>query len=254
MSPRLVGRRTVMVLALGLAMHSTASPAAASDGVVRILVVGDSLGVGYAAGMEHVVAPNRRGGERRNAEVERLASVGSGVIPRHGRPDVAAMLEQRLRRPSPRIDMVVIAIGANDVGMPIGGRLYGERWTARYGERLRALIDTAAGRGIPTFWIGQPAIRHPAFGPAIDRHIRPAQEAAVAGPDTGAVYIDLLGLTTLNGRFAASRDLGDGRARPLRAADGIHFSGQGYIFVARYIVETIEGATGVRLRPGDRAS
>ncbi len=261
MSRRMLSRRSLLGAAvLGAAMAAgvpgdspatereamagpAASPtrAAEAPAPVHVLVVGDSLALGYAAALERVLAP--ASDEVRYAEVERLVTVGAGVIPRPRR-DLESDLEERIAAAEPAIDIVVIAAGVNDVGMPLGGAsFYGETWTERYRERVAALAGIAAARGLPTFWVGLPDVPNPNFASVIERTLRPAQEVVLTAADSPATYIPT--------RALATGDAGGHGQGLARSGDGVHFSAAGYTVIARRIVAEIERVTDRRLRPGE---
>jgi|GEM_PF-2179542 len=242
-SCRLAVRAVPLALVLFAGIAAGAGRAA-GEGGHTVLVVGDSLAHGLAAGLEIVLAPAP--GEVRHAEVEALIDIGMGLIPRGG-DDVVTMLQRRLAQG--RVpDAIVLHLGTNDVGMPLGGGpFYGEGWHRRYGERLRALADVAAATGVPVVWAEVPAIHNRRFAETIDVHIRPRQRAVLDDPDSGVLYVGTLAITGDDGAYRASR-FGQ-RAPRFRAGDGIHFTGYGYAFVADHVVAAIEAATGLALRP-----
>ncbi len=240
-------RSAVRALTLALVLLAAAGTgrAAAEGGTGHtVLVVGDSLAHGLAAGLDIVLAPAPD--EVRNADVDALIDIGMGLIPRRG-DDVVAMLQRRLARGGAP-DVIVLHLGTNDVGMPLGGGpFYGETWHERYAERLRTLVEAAAAAGVPVVWVEVPAIHNRRFSDAIDGHIRPRQQAVLAAADSGVLYVPTLAVTADDTAYQASRF---GRRAPrFRSGDGIHFTGYGYAFVADGLVAAIEAATGLALRP-----
>jgi hypothetical protein len=211
----------------------------------RVLVFGDSLAHGLTYGMERALA--EAPGRLAEAEVESLVVIGAGLIPR--RQDMRRALAARLDR-APPVGAVVISMGVNDVGMPLGGAaFYGETWRARYRDRLRGFAAVPAERGIPAVWVEVPALGNAAFAGPVDATIRPLQAEVLGAPGSGVVYVPTFDLTTVGGAYVSRRDLGDGRPVRFREGDGIHFTGRGYVYVSRRIVE----ALAAELAAADRA-
>jgi hypothetical protein len=215
--------------------------------LVRILVVGDSLANGFAGAISSVVSTNDF--NTRHAIVEKLVFPGTGLIPRN-RQDYLIELENRLQQINSPVDIVIISLGINDVGMPLGpGPFYGEEWKHYYRKRMISLINLTLSRHILTFWIGFPIIRNDTFTKTVETVIQPLQEETLRNLDTDVHLIPIRDLTTVDGQFVPFRDLGNGRAHPFRQTDGIHFSGEGYRYLAEHIVTAIEQAAKLRLRP-----
>ena len=227
------------------AMADTGPPP--GDGGLRVLVVGDSLAQGYAVGLGWLTRPGDR--EVRRAVIEPLVHVGDGVIPRAGR-DFAALVETRLST-EPAVDAVVFALGANDVGMPLGGgTFYADDWRRRYTEKVAALAAVPADQGVATVWMGLPATDNPRFTEIIDRHIAPLHEAAIGGTASGVRFVPIRQLTSTDGVFASHGRSADGSRQRLRTADGIHFTAAGYRVMAGFILAVLEDELDRPLGPG----
>ena len=228
----LLGRVAVLVL-LGLGACETPGDSAEPPG--RILVFGDSLAQGLAYGIEQALTGVPGG--LAAAEVDALVVIGAGLIPR--RQDMRQALSARLDQ-GPPVDAVIISMGVNDVGMPLGGgAFYGETWRARYAGKLRDFAALPGDRGIPVVWLEVPALGNPAFAGPVDGTIRPIQAEVLAASDSGVIYVPTLDLTTAGGAYVSRRDLGDGQPVRFREGDGIHFTGQGYVFLGRRIVAAL---------------
>ena len=200
-----------------------------------ILVFGDSLAQGLTYGIDQALADAP--GDLAEAEVEALVVIGAGLIPR--RQDMRSALAERLDA-SPPVDAVIISMGVNDVGMPLGGApFYGETWQARYAEKLRSFAELPLARGVPLVWLEVPALGNPAFAGPVDATIRPVQAAELDVGDRGVIYVPTLDLTTDGGSFISRRDLGRGEEVRFREGDGIHFTAPGYVFLGQRIVEVL---------------
>lgn len=249
MRPKGSARRLALRLLVTLVCLVLPARAGAESGTLRILVVGDSLATGLAAGMGGVLGRGGRSGTGAAAVVEKLVNIGAGVIPRAGF-DFTGALERRLRDRARPVDIVVLMLGTNDVGMPLGrGPFYGEDWSRLYRERLTALVRVPVSRDIPTFWVGLPALGNRAFADPVAQHIRPLQEDVLDDPASGVTLIPTAALTAADGAQAAAAAVGRPRPRRFRAADGVHFTGEGYLYLGAYVLAEIERALPVRLAP-----
>jgi hypothetical protein len=229
----IVGRWLILMF-VGLGACQAPGGAAAQE-PLRILVFGDSLARGLTQGVERALAdaPESLAG----AEVESLVVIGAGLIPRQR--DMRAALAARLGRP-PAVDALVVSMGVNDVGMPLGGAaFYGETWRARYAETLRRFAALPAERGIPTVWVEVPALGNAAFAGPIDSTIRPLQAQVLGEAGSGVIYLPTWQLTTRGGAYVSRRDLGAGEPERFREGDGIHFTYRGYVFLGRRILAAL---------------
>lgn len=240
-----LGRRSLATLALGgLAAAALTPTVRATDRPRRLLVVGDSLAHGVAVLMQAVLAPP--GEAARRARVEEIVFTGGGLILRPG-DDLLAASESRLAA-DPPVDALIALVGVNDVGMPLGpGVFYGKDWHRRYVRRMALLVEAATRRGVAVAWVGLPALGRAIFAEPIDRHIRPWQ-ARLADGRADILHIDTLAITSVDGAYSDTLDLGDGPQR-LRADDGIHFNADGYRVLARHVLAAMEAAWGWTLLP-----
>ena len=239
--------RTGLLLALLLAACAT-GPVGAGDHPATILIIGDSLAQGYSVGLRRVVDTTED--HRRNARIEDLVHVGSGLI-RRGRLDLPALLDERLSSDDPPVTAIAVSAGINDVGMPLGAvAFYGDAWRERYREKIHDFLAVAATYGVPVFWIGLPAVNDTNFRPVVESHIRPIHEEAVPAGPGGVVYVDTVPLTTVDGAYSATVPGIDGTPVRARTGDGIHFTAAGYTLVGHHVIEAMETYLGRRLRPG----
>ncbi|MCA8906286.1 MAG: DUF459 domain-containing protein [Rhodospirillaceae bacterium] len=197
---------------------------------------GDSLAQGFAYGVRQAV--RQRGDYLADARVSEDVRIGIGLIPRRGL-DPVVEIASVLATAQPPYDAVIVSLGVNDVGMPLGPvAFYGEAWQQAYRARLDAFADAVAVYGTPVAWIQVPAVRPPAFAGPLDATIRGLQDAEM-GAHPGVVLVDTATLTGTGGTFQTHMVDADGTAVRLRAGDGIHFTAAGYVEVARRALDAL---------------
>ena len=196
---------------------------------VRFLVFGDSLAQGYAYGVRQAV--QHRNDRFAGARVSDQVRIGIGLIPRRGLDPVAA-IGQALATAHPPIDAVIVSLGVNDVGMPLGAvPFYGDQWQQAYRDRLTAFLTAATAGDTQVVWIQVPAVRPTAFAGPLDATIRGLQDTVVDGY-ADVVLAETVSLTQSGGEFQTHMITASGASQRLRAGDGIHFTGLGYVAVA----------------------
>lgn len=147
--------------------------------------------------------------------------------------DWPAHLRQELS--SGRTDVGVFMIGANDTGMPMtaGGdfTMYPDKkWLDEYRRRVKEIATTMLHSGVKrVYWVGMPVM--PSAGES--KKMRALNELfrSVAAGSPDVVYVDSYDLLSKkNGGFDAS----------LRSGDGVHYTDQGAMVVARAVWEAIK--------------
>jgi uncharacterized protein len=204
-----------------LASASAANP-------VRILLVGDSLGLDL-------------GGSLQNA----LASTGIVTATLDGkestgltRPDYfnwPAELSNDLTTLHPQV--IVAMMGANDpqdfLGppeIPFGTAA----WNAQYVQRTEDFMRLATSQGAKLVWVSLPGMQDPALNSKIAVVNQLQKQAAAAVP--GVVYLDsgpvIGGTSSPYSAFIVQ----DGQNVNVRTPDGIHITPQGGDLLARYVM------------------
>ncbi|MCB9960035.1 MAG: DUF459 domain-containing protein [Rhodospirillaceae bacterium] len=197
---------------------------------------GDSLAQGFAYGVRQAVL--QRGDHLADARVSEDVRIGIGLIPRRGL-DPAVEIAGVLAAAQPPYDAVIVSLGVNDVGMPLGPvAFYGTAWQDAYRARLTAFADAVAARGTPLAWIQVPAVRPPAFAGPLDATIRGLQDAVMAA-HPNVVLVDTASLTGTGSTFQTDMVASDGASVRLRTGDGIHFTAAGYVEVARRALDAL---------------
>jgi hypothetical protein len=108
-----------------------------------------------------------------------------------------------------------------------------ERWEQLYNEKIDAMIAVLKAANAPVLWVGLPSIRGArSTGDAmyLNELYRAAAERA------GIMYVDVWdGFVDEQGRFSARGPDFEGQIRPLRTADGVHFTRFGARKLAHYV-------------------
>src|SRR3546814_6587999 len=87
---------------------------------------------------------------------------------------------------------------------------------------------------VQAFWVWLPVVRDPDLSDQV-RHISAIFEVRAAQHDIP--FVPLWDLTTgEDGEFTSYLKDKDGRSRPMRMKDGIHFTGQGYTMLANQLL------------------
>ncbi len=200
---------------------------------LRVLVVGDSLGIDLG----QALAPMLQASALATVTVDAQGSTGLARPdyfdwPAHLRHDLAVLAPQ----------VVVILLGANDVQNPTGTpgpvSFGSPAWAALYGHRVATMVAEANGAGARVLWVGAP----PMAPTGLDAGIRQidAVVARVVGQGTGDLYLpagSVLG--DPGGGFTATVDGPTGPVA-IRTADGIHLTGAGGGLLAAAVVRAMD--------------
>ena len=204
---------------------------------VRILLIGDSLGLDL-------------GGSLQNS----LASTGIVTATLDGkestgltRPDYfnwPAELQSDLTKLSPQV--IVVMMGANDPqdfpgppDVPFGT----PAWNTLYQQRCVAFMQLAVSQGAKLVWVSLPGMQNPTLNAKIAT-VNSLQKAAAAQVP-GVVYVDsspVLG--NPQGGFSAFTTV-NGQAIHVRTPDGIHITPQGGALLATYVMNQMKSQYGI---------
>jgi uncharacterized protein len=200
---------------------------------LRVLVVGDSLGIDVGLGMARV-----------------LESVGPFVVSVDGaistglaRPDYfdwPARLRADLATVRP--DIVVVMLGANDpqdMSTSDGRVVIGTKaWAAEYRARIGAFMDEAMSGGAGLVWVGMPVMRSAGLSNAMQR-LNDLYRAEAAERPT-VLYVDTWRLLSKKpGSYDAYLPTGSGDVQLVREPDGIHINPGGSDRTARIILRLL---------------
>jgi hypothetical protein len=188
---------------------------------LRILVVGDSLGIDVGNGMARVL----------ESKGPFVVSVDGTISTGLARPDYfdwPARLQADLGQVRP--DIVVVMLGANDpqdMTTADGRVVVGTQvWTDEYLRRVGAFMDEAMAGGAGLVWVGNPVMRSTGLSNAM-RTLNELYRAEAAQRPT-VLYVDTWRLlSTRPGRYDAYLPNGSGDQQLVREPDGIHITPTG---------------------------
>lgn len=232
--------RRALIGAIALLMPiGTAPPCGwASDGLIRVLVLGDSQAQGLAGGVQRLLRHDRR------FRVLDRSKIASGLIARAYDWPAAV----RTLAGSEHADVAVVMFGANDrPPVRINGSIdpaLSSEFEQSYGARVRDIVQSLREANVPVIWVGHPNARDPKFSDDMALLNRIFAEAAAAA---GADYVPAWDLFAgAGGTYDAYGKGVDGETTRLRADDGVHLTAAGYDLLAQHLLPHIE--EGVRVR------
>lgn len=236
------------VLAAGgldaLAASDDAKNSARTAGAKKmaIAVIGDSMARSYCRGLSHHA--------RSISSVEILCwTKPSTGLTRVDFFDWENALTGKLSKAVP--DVAIVSMGANDAQRMVYNKNILEfaaaDWTEVYSTRVGKFVDTLSARGSRVFWVGMPIARSNRYSKKM-RHLNEIYAANVNS--RAQTFLPLWSLTQdKNGRFTKSMKDANGRLRIARASDGIHFTGQGELIVACYLLSNVLPQFGIEELP-----
>jgi len=198
---------------------------------LRVLVAGDSFGVGIGYGLSRAFDPTV-------VKAVMDARISSGLA----RPDFFdwdAQMASDVRRADP--DVIVVMIGANDVltsvltsqGTTID--VHDPNWNASYRFRVAQFMETARAEGARVVWVGLPIMEDAGYAALVRRANAIYRGEAATHP--GVRYVDAYRLTEdPQGGYSAFLRTPSGGVVQVRDSDGKHLTIAGNEILAREIV------------------
>lgn len=196
----------------------------------KVLLAGDSMMQGVAP---HLLRPLFKLHQIKALDVSKQ-STGLTYPDFFNWPDT---IERQLAA-NPDIGLVVVFLGANDTWDMVGGSRYirfaSEEWEQRYRERIRAILASAKAHRAQLLWLGAPNMGKDKLNRGV-QYINELfrQEVTAAGQrylSTRAV------LGSEDDVFTKFMTLPDQGEVAVRTADGIHFTRQGQVLLARRVL------------------
>jgi hypothetical protein len=209
---------------------------------LRVLIVGDSLGIDLGQSLQTVLAGTGVVTATSDGQVD------TGLT----RPDYfnwPAELQSDLTAYAPEV--VVVMLGANDPqdfpgppDVPYGTA----RWGRMYAARVLSFMEEATSGGAKVVWVGQPPMATPGRTAAmadIDGIYR-----SEAGKVPGVTYMASAPIVgTPTGGYTAYRTVG-GRQVQVRTTDGTHLAPAGARILAQAVMAELRGGLHIRLPAG----
>lgn len=209
-----------------------APPVAAKSAPTAFAAVfGDVIAEELAGGLEQAFA------DQPELAVRRHVKPNGGLV----RADYFDLVEEAKKAvSSEEITYAVIDVGVNDRQPFLDARdakPLSPAWTARYGERVDALLAPFKARKIPVYWVGLAPSESEAASDdhtALNALIKERVEAA------GGTYVDVWdGFVDEDGEYEAEGPQLDGQVGPLRLDDGVRFTEAGARKLAHYVEREI---------------
>lgn len=195
----------------------------------QVLVIGDSLGVLLAKGLDDAL------GDRPDVEVLHRAKPDSGLVRTdfYDWPKSAA----ELLAAHQKISIGVVLLGLNDrQAIREGDTVHDPltpRWTELYRERIDIVARAFAARRVPLIWVGAPPVQNQRLSAdfvSFNELYRQQVEKA------GGHYVDLWGgFVDAENRYTAMGPDVSGQTMRLRLGDGIHFTAAGARKAAHFV-------------------
>lgn len=220
----------------------TPAPAEKMPDAKTILVVGDFLASGLAAGLEDAFSTSP------GVVVQARGNVASGLVRQdyyNWPQQLPGMIDQL--KPA----MVVVMVGSNDRQQMIGDGLnekYGtDPWFLAYEERVEQFAKLVTGRHIPLLWVGLPSFGSDQLTASAVKlnQIYQSQITSVGGE-----FIDIWdGFTDQSGEFVVTGSDINGQQVRLRTADGVNLTVAGKRKVAFYVEKSARRILGDQASP-----
>jgi uncharacterized protein len=211
-----------------------------SDGIYRILVIGDSIAGGLGNGMARMAANDT------SYQVVSRFNESSGLT----RPDfydwagaIPKIMEGK------NFNAVVVLIGLNDrqdIRSASGRLAFGSpEWVAAYQANTDAIMDSLKTQNVKVFWLSEPPMGDPTYD-ADMMQVSTLQKDRVV--PKGAVYVDTRALLlSPEGKYVDFGPDDTGEPRKLRQRDGVTFFKQGNNKFGQIVLATIKDANDGKL-------
>lgn len=199
-----------------------------------VVVMGDTLGILLANGLEETFA------DKPEIGVVRKAKESSGLV-RDDFYDWQKAAKDIANGPQ-KFDVAVMMIGSND-RQPLrqGGQSeepFSPRWREIYAARVDAVLGAFHEKKVPVVWVGLPVMKSENFSADMAKLNEIYRERV---EKAGGVYVDLWeALADEKGQFSAFGPDVNGQIVKLRTADGVHFTDAGALSVAHFVANEIK--------------
>ncbi len=202
---------------------SLSRPTPPTGPCLSVLVVGDSLAVGVGMTLDNAF------GSRCRVMMHKMGKVSTGLdSPRFY--DWHGVLKDTLDRD--RYDVLVVMLGANDAHNSPGTAA----WSRQYESKFADLLRIPAEKRIKTLVVGLPPMRKEDFCQRVRLANEAIRNAARLYPET-CTYIDSFSrFADEDGNFT-DRIRWKGEWKTVRAGDGVHFTGTGYLLLSAMVAD-----------------
>lgn len=196
-------------------------PAVPAQAPVNVAIIGDSLSVFLAQGLQEIYA------DRPHVVLHKRNREASGLV-REDYYDWPKSLREYLATTS-GLDALVVMLGSND-RQQLRDELgvhdpRTERWREIYIRRVDGLMSIAKDKSIPLIWVGLPVMRSEKYSADLSAFNDLFRARAQA---LGVTFVDVWeAFTGEDGSYTVSGPDVDGDIVRLRSADGVHFTKAG---------------------------
>jgi len=194
------------------------------EACTSILVVGDSLAVGVGMTLESAFEGLCK------VRVKAMGKVSSGL-------DSPAFYDWQLVLKkvldTERFDLVVLMMGANDAHNCSGSQAWGQAYESKFSE----LLKIPAQKHILTLVMSLPPMREPHFSERVRVTNEAIRNASHLFPEN-CVYIDTFCPFLDTDGLYTEGICANGEWKKARAADGVHFTMEGYHFLSKMAANT----------------
>ncbi|WP_407379633.1 DUF459 domain-containing protein [Helicobacter sp.] len=155
--------------------------------------------------------------------------------------DWGKMLKDTLDK-HPRIDVVVIMVGANDPYNMPKIKYASPEWVEIYESRIEEILESANAHGALVVWYEAPIVKKEPLNTklAFLNTLYAAKVAQAVEKENKALLLHSNNALAPNGSYTAYGKNADGKSIKLRANDGIHFSGEGSRVLGALLLERLE--------------
>jgi uncharacterized protein len=216
------------------------TPAGATAGPIRLVEIGDSLGVDLGEAMESSWPAT-------SARLTMAARGDTGLSNRayYNWPTVLAGLLANTR---PQV--VIVFLGANDLQSMVAGStiLYDgtPAWNAEYAVRVTAVISESVRSGARVLWIGEPVMQTAFINAGMARLDGIAERVVARYPDDAA-YLSSNSVLAPDGSFSFyARGLTGGQVQ-VRTPDGVHLMPAGAELLAAAVAKALAETWGMHV-------
>jgi hypothetical protein len=221
---------------------TTAAPAATTTttaGPLRVLEIGDSLGIDLGYAME---------AWPQSSVHLTVAARGATGLSNTAYYDWPGALGHLLATTRPQV--VVVFLGANDLQSIFTGPtvLYEETpvWDAAYAARVTAIVSESVASGARVLWIGEPAMQKPFLSAGMALVDGIAQQVIAHYPGEAA-YLSSDAVLAPGGSFAFDVNGPTGQVQRVRTPDGVHLMPAGADLLAAAAAQALANAWGMQV-------
>ena len=236
--PGMLAALAALMIPQAVGAEATAPAAEAPAEPTRVAILGDSLAGDFCRGMRRALDGVD------GFEVLCWSHPSSGLT-RIDFFDWDATLRDYLATND--IDVAVATFGMNDaqrIVLPDAVLDFGqEDWAKVYGDRMDGIVDQLQAAEVDVVWVGLPTASSRRYSEKLG-WLNGIYESHAAAQ--GVDYLSLWAMTAdENGRYLSTLSGRDGRPRPARQSDGIHFSMEGETLIACALLPYLPGGEAV---------